>query len=83
MRPSFPRTSETVLASLFVATPYQGRGIGRRLMAEVELGAVRLGYDQLHLYTWTAESFYRRLGWITVEPAGFPESVLMQKEVGR
>jgi N-acetylglutamate synthase-like GNAT family acetyltransferase len=45
----------------------QGTGLGRALMAEVEVEAVRLGLRLLWLNARTAaEPFYRRLGYETV-----------------
>jgi predicted N-acetyltransferase YhbS len=50
------------LASLFVATPYQRRGIGYQLMQQIESIATKIGYQQLYLYTWTAEKYYHQRG---------------------
>lgn len=70
------------IASLVVAAPYQGRGIGRNLMSEMECHAARLGFNRVFLYTWTAANFYSKMGWKiidTVKPERFPESVIMEK----
>ncbi len=70
------------LASLFVATPYQKQGIGYQLIQQIELIANQMGYQQLYLFTWTAEAYYHKLGWTvidTTQPKGLPQSVIMQK----
>ncbi len=71
---------EPWLASLFVATPYQSRGIGYKLVQQIDLIATRMGYQQLYLFTWTAERYYRKLGWTVIDrtqPEGLPESVVI------
>jgi len=72
------------LASLFVATSYQRRGIGCQLMQQIESIAKNIGYQQLYLYTWTAEKYYYQLGWRaidTVQSEGRPHSIVMQKKL--
>lgn len=72
------------IASLVVATPYQGRGIGRTLMGVMESHAARLGFNRIYLYTWTAENFYSNMGWSTIDdakPERFPQSVIMEKRL--
>lgn len=70
------------LASLFVATPYQRQGLGLHLVQQIESIAANIGYQQIYLFTWTAESYYRQLGWTAIDkaqPEGLPESVVMEK----
>jgi predicted N-acetyltransferase YhbS len=72
------------LASFSVAMPYRSLGIGRQLVQQVESIAMHMGYEQLYLYTWTAEKYYHRLGWTvidTAQPEGLPESIVMQKSL--
>lgn len=64
-------TRATVFA-VFVQPGFEGRGIGRRLMAEAEAWLFQLGWDQIWLATGSDESlrawgFYLHLGWV---PAG-------------
>lgn len=61
----------TVFA-LFVRPGFEGRGIGRHLMAQAEDWLFGHGWDQIWLATGADESlralgFYRHLGWV---PAG-------------
>ncbi len=79
--PAYPHLKPW-LTSLFVATSYQRQGIGNQLMQQIELIATNMGYQQIYLYTWTAETYYRQLGWSVIDktrPEGLPESVVMQK----
>jgi predicted N-acetyltransferase YhbS len=55
------------LAGLLVAPEHRGRGIGSRLVAEVEEHARSIGCEQLYLYTHGAEAFYSALGWTVAE----------------
>ena len=60
--------SEALLIENVAVSPsWQGRGLGRRLMAHAERLAAEMGYGQIRLYTNTriAENvaFYQRLGY--------------------
>lgn len=70
-----------LLDNLHVAKPYQGFGIGKRMMDAVEQWARELGETRLHLFVLEgnhrAMTFYERQGWrlIGIEPdemAGIP-----------
>ena len=55
------------VSAFFIHPEWQGRGIGRRLWAEVEQAARDKGLAALHLEADpAAEPFYRRLGFETV-----------------
>jgi predicted N-acetyltransferase YhbS len=55
------------LAGLFVHAEHRCSGIGSALVRFCESQAAKLGFRQLYLYTESAETFYRRLGWSTIE----------------
>lgn len=42
-------------------------GIGTALVRSLEAHALDLGFRRLYLYTESAEQFYRRLGWETID----------------
>ena len=52
-----------------VATEYQGRGLGRALMAEAERWALGQGASEIELHVWEANrpaiAFYEKLGYST------------------
>jgi GNAT superfamily N-acetyltransferase len=63
------------LRQVWVAAPLRGRGLGRRLMAEVEAEALRRGCGQLVLATFSfqAPEFYRKLGFrVVLELPDYP-----------
>ena len=65
------REDRTIFA-MFVRPEFEGRRLGRALMAEAERWLFEQGCDQIQLTTGSdpairAHGFYRRLGW---EPAG-------------
>ena len=62
-----PASDHLLVENVAVDPLAQGRGIGRHLMARAESEAIRLGLDELRLYTNAAMSenlaFYPRLGY--------------------
>lgn len=55
------------LGSLFVVPDKRRRGIGSRLVLEIENLARSFGIRELNLYTPNQESLYKSLGWTTDE----------------
>lgn len=73
------------VASLFVASAYQKRGIGKYLMEKItEIGS-EMGYRQLYLYTPISD-YFAKSGWTVIDkaqPKEYPKSVeilVMQKK---
>ncbi len=69
---SMADSARATVFALFVRPGFEGRGIGRRLMAEAEDWLFGQGWDQIWLATGGDESlralgFYGHLGWV---PAG-------------
>lgn len=61
--------SDATIFALFVEPTYEGKGIGRRLMAEAEQWLTVMGCTQAWLETdrdidLRANGFYRHLGWV-------------------
>jgi GNAT superfamily N-acetyltransferase len=46
-----PKTDHLLIENVAVLPPFQGRGLGRKLMAHAEQVAVSLGHDEIRLYT--------------------------------
>lgn len=70
--------------SVFVTPVAQGRGVGRRLMSEVEAIALRNGVLELHVpASLTAAPFYQRLGSHKVGDAyhGEERTIVMLKKL--
>ena len=74
------------VASLFVASAYQNRGIGKCLMEKIAAIGSQMGYRQLHLYT-PVPDYFAKSGWTVIDkaqPEEYPKSVeilVMQKNL--
>jgi len=55
------------LSCVYVAPQHRGTGVGSILTRRAVVEAARLGAPTLYLCTWDRESFYRRLGWETID----------------
>ena len=51
------------LALVYVRPEFRGKGIGNILCAQLEQEALKRKIEKLHLFTHTAESFYRNQHW--------------------
>ena len=73
-----------VVRSVFIAPPYQGRGVGRQLMAAIHGAALGAGLGALKVpSSITAEGFYAALGYAKVrdEHHGAERTVVMRKDL--
>jgi N-acetylglutamate synthase-like GNAT family acetyltransferase len=59
------------LAAVYVAPEHRQRGIGSRLVQNIEEAAKQLHIPRLYLFTPDRERFYARLGWSIVERPEF------------
>lgn len=55
------------LAGLYVDIPHRRKGVGTKLVQEIEKLAARLGASNLYLITDDAEKFYSELNWSVQE----------------
>lgn len=55
------------LASVYVLPEFRKTGLGSELVSAVERESAARNIERLHLYTHTAETLYRRLGWTVRE----------------
>lgn len=55
------------LAGLYVDKLQRSKGVGTKLVHEIENLAARLGASKLYLFTDDAEKFYSNLGWSVQE----------------
>jgi N-acetylglutamate synthase-like GNAT family acetyltransferase len=72
------------LASLFVAPPARGRGLGAQLVHAAVAYARDQGVPRLYLFTPEHAAFYARLGWHTIDhrPLAGREVTLMAIDLG-
>ena len=59
------------LATVLVAPPYRGFGIGSALSERATQEAQGLGVPALYLFTFDKQGFYTRLGWAALEEARY------------
>lgn len=83
-----PQEEHLLLDNVAVAPAFQGRGLGRTLMAFADDEARRLGFDEVRLYTHVVmtenQALYTRLGFEEThrgEQDGY-ERVFMRKRLG-
>jgi len=83
-----PQEDHLLLDNVAVAPAFQGRGLGRALMAFADDEARRLGFDEVRLYTHVVmtenQALYTRLGFEEThrgEQDGY-ERVFMRKRLG-
>jgi len=55
------------LSCVYVPAEHRGQGVGTALTQRAVAEAAEVGAPKLYLCTWERESFYRRLGWETIE----------------
>jgi predicted N-acetyltransferase YhbS len=64
------------LASVLVDPAHRGQGIGAALSDRAMEEAQVLGFSRAYLFTFDRQTFYRRLGWSTLEDATFQEHLI-------
>jgi GNAT superfamily N-acetyltransferase len=71
------------LALVYTIPEYRGKGFGALLCNYIQQHAREMGLKEICLFTHTAESLYKRLGWQQVErlAAGSKNIVVMKKEL--
>ncbi|MDX1617202.1 MAG: GNAT family N-acetyltransferase [Balneolaceae bacterium] len=68
---------------LYTREEFRGRGFGGMLLNEIEHRAQELGLSRLYLYTFTAESLYKRCGWTVMDRVPYKghETAVMKKSI--
>jgi len=68
---------------LYTHEAYRGRGFGEMLLKEIERRAKELGFARIYLYTFTAESLYKRCGWTVMDRVPYKghETAVMEKSI--
>lgn len=71
------------IALMFTEPEVRGQGIGGKLLNEIELVAIRKGFNKIYLFTHTAESLYKRKGWNEIDRYNIEgkDIVIMDKEI--
>jgi amino-acid N-acetyltransferase len=76
-----PYHTVALLRSVVVRPSARGAGVGRELVAAVQAYAVAIGVRTVFLLTETAEAWFRRLGYETVDRSRLPEAILASDEM--
>ena len=69
-----------LLRSLVVATSHRHRGVGTRLVAQLEHDSQSEGVGQLVLLTQTSEPLFHRLGYLVVDRKNVPDGLKQTAE---
>ncbi|RZA01065.1 MAG: N-acetyltransferase [Sphingobacteriaceae bacterium] len=71
------------LALVYTMPEHRGEGYGALLCEEIQAQAKSTGTDMLYLFTHTAESLYKRLGWEEMERIALKgkDIAIMKKEL--
>lgn len=82
LHPEF-KTAEPWIALVYTVPERRGQGIATLLMNEIEQRSLKLGFKKILLFTNTAESLYKKLGWTVTHRLIYKEkdTVVMEKEI--
>ncbi|MBM1106384.1 GNAT family N-acetyltransferase [Aurantibacter crassamenti] len=71
------------IALMFTEPKIRGKGLGSKLLDEIELEAKKKGFEKIYLFTHTAESLYIRKGWNEIDRYQIEGKniVIMDKEI--
>jgi GNAT superfamily N-acetyltransferase len=71
------------LALLYTAKDYRNQGLGKMLLEQIERCAKEEKLSKIYLYTFTAESLYRRCGWKQIDRVHYKghDTVVMEKGI--
>ncbi len=67
------KDGQALLRSVAVKKELQGRGLGKRLVAQIEKAAGQSGIRSLYLLTTTASGFFQSLGYSIIHRDDFAE----------
>jgi len=71
------------IALLYTQQEYRHQGLGQQLLASLEQCARDIRFNEIYLYTFSAEAFYKRNGWTAIERVRYKnhDTVVMVKRV--
>lgn len=75
-----PYGEVALLRSLVVSPAARGTGYGSALVAEIEAYAQQLGVHELYLLTNSAEAFFSRRGYRSLDRGDVPEAIRQSAE---
>jgi GNAT superfamily N-acetyltransferase len=71
------------VALLYTENSYRHQGLGKLLLEQLEWFAKESKLAKIYVYTYTAESLYRRCGWTQIERVNYKDhdTVVMEKDI--
>jgi amino-acid N-acetyltransferase len=72
--------SDALLRSLVVGENVRGKGLGSALTDHAEQHSVSKGVRSIYLLTTTAETFFKRLGYVSIDRSQAPPSIERTRE---
>jgi amino-acid N-acetyltransferase len=72
--------SDALLRSLVVVPAYRSKGLGSVLVRHVERFARKKGASSMYLLTTTAESFFKRCGYVDADRRAAPAEIRATRE---
>lgn len=71
------------VALMYTTPATRGIGFGAKLLQQIEFNALQKGFNEVYLFTHTAESLYKRQGWCEIDRYDFDDKniVIMKKEL--
>ncbi|MCB9251311.1 MAG: GNAT family N-acetyltransferase [Flavobacteriales bacterium] len=71
------------VALLYTDKAFRNQGVGKALLEQIESEALTHNLNKIYLYTFTAETLYKRSGWQLVETVSYKnhDTVIMKKEI--
>lgn len=69
-----------LLRSIAVKSDLRSRGIGNRLVKHLEQRAIKIGIENLYLLTETAETYFKSLGYKTIDRTRLPVDITQTQQ---
>lgn len=71
------------IALLYTQQEYRCRGLGQKMLDFIEQSAKDIGLNRIFLYTFSAESLYKRNGWKEITRVDYKnhDTVVMEKVI--
>ena len=71
------------VALLYTEKNYRNQGLGKVLLEQIEWLAKENNLTKIYVYTFTAESLYKRCGWTQIERVNYKDhdTVVMEKDI--
>ena len=71
-------------STIYTLPEYRNMGLGKKLLDYIEQHAIKNNFTKVYLYTFTAESFYKRNNYIKTKEVTYKNHAtsVMEKSLG-